>query len=187
MRLAAQAIETGKDDPDGLWMAAFALATLAGDHATATDAVDRALTLNPNSANAWCTRGWVAAMQNQAEPAIEALQRALRLSPLDPMRWVFFGGLSVAHLVARRFAETIDWADRGLREQPRYASAYRAKAIACAHLGRQQEAEECAQNILDLQPAFTISGWRRAYAAFPFSPDTLPMCIEGLRLAGLPE
>jgi adenylate cyclase len=187
VRLAAQAIETGKDDPDALWMAAFALATLAGDHATATDAVDRALTLNPNSANAWCTRGWVAAMQDQADSAIEALQRALRLSPLDPMRWVFFGGMSVAHLVARRFAGAIDWADRGLHEQPRYASAYRAKAVACSHLGRHQEVQECAQSILELQPAFTISGWRLAYAAFLFSPDTLAMCIEGLRLAGLPE
>jgi adenylate cyclase len=187
VRLAAQAVETGKDDPDALWMAAFVLAIFAGDHATATDAVDRALILNPNSASAWCIRGWVAAMQEQADPGIEALQRALRLSPLDPMRWLFFGGMSVAHLVARRFAGAIDWADRGLREQPRYTSAYRAKAVACAHLGRQQEAQECAQSILELQPAFTISGWRLAYAAFLFSPDTLAMCIEGLRLAGLPE
>jgi len=103
------------------------------------------------------------------------------------MRWMFFGGMSFAHLVARRFAESIDWADRGLREQPRYASLYRAKAIACVHLDRMQEARECARSILELQPAFTISGWQRTYAAFLCSSETLAMWVEGLRKAGLPE
>jgi adenylate cyclase len=127
--------------------------------------IDHALTLNPNSALAWSFRGWVAACQDQADPAIEALQRAMRLSPLDPLRWIFFGGMSFANLVARRFSQSIDWADRSLREQPRYASVYRVKAIACAHLDRVEEARECARHILVLQPAFTISGWVRIYGA----------------------
>jgi len=94
---------------------------------------------------------------------------------------------SFAHLVARRFAEAIDWADRALREQPRYASVYRAKAIAWAHLGRLQEAQDSARSILELQPAFTISEWQRIYAAFLGSPETLAMFVDGLRQAGLPE
>ena len=51
--LAKQAIEAGKDDSDALWMAAFALQLFAGEHAIAATAIDRALTLNPNSAHAW--------------------------------------------------------------------------------------------------------------------------------------
>ena len=149
--------------------------------------IDHALTLNPNSALAWSCRGWVAAMQDQADPAIEALQRAIRLSPLDPLRWIFFGGMSFANMVARRFGEAIDWADRGLREQARYASLYRAKAIACAHLDRAEEAREAARRILELQPAFTISGWVRTYGAFICTPETLAMGVDGLRKAGLPE
>jgi hypothetical protein len=74
-----------------------------------------------------------------------------------------------------------------LRDQPRYASAYRAKAIACAHLGRLQEARDCARSILELQPAFTISEWQRIYAAHMGSPETLAMFVDGLRKAGLPE
>src|SRR6516165_8497309 len=57
VRLATKAVEIGKDDPDVLWMGGFTLALFAGDHATATDAVNRALVLNPNSAYAWSTRG----------------------------------------------------------------------------------------------------------------------------------
>ena len=187
VRLAMQVVETGKDQPDALWMAAYTVSFFAGAHATATGMTDQALALNPNSANAWCIRGWLAAMQDQPDPAIEAVQRAMRLSPLDPMRWMFFGGMSFAHGVARRFAEAIDWADRALREQPRYASMYRVKAGAYAHLDRMQEARECARSILELQPGFTIAGWQRAYAAHLCSPDTLAMWVDGLRKAGLPE
>jgi adenylate cyclase len=187
VRLATEVIGCGKDQPDALWMAAYTLSMFTGAHATATGMLEHALALNLNSANAWCVRGWVAAFQGQPEPAVEALQRALRLSPLDPQRWMFFGGMSFAHLVARRFAEAIDWADRALREQPRYASVYRAKAIAWAHLGRLREARDSARSILELQPAFTISKWQRIYAAFLGSPETLAMFVDGLRQAGLPE
>src|SRR5262249_37066108 len=114
-------------------------------------------------------------------------QRAMRLSPLDPQHWLFVGGMSFAHLVARRFEEAIGWADRYTREQPRLGSGYRIKAVACAHLGRGEEARECARRILELQPAFTIAEWQRTYGAFLCSPETLAMGVEGLRKAGLPE
>ena len=139
-RLATRVIEIGKDQPDALCLAANTLSFFTGAHATAAGMIDHALMLNPNSALAWFFRGWVAAMQDQADPAIEALQRAMRLSPLDPLRWTFFVGMSFANMKARRFGEAIDWADRSLREQPRNASPYRLKAIACAHLDRAEEA-----------------------------------------------
>jgi adenylate cyclase len=187
MRSATEVIRTGKDQPDPLWMAALTVSFLSGAHATAAEMIDRALALNPNSANARCARGWVAAFQGQADPAIEALERAMRLSPLDPQRWFIFGGMSFAHLVARRFTEAVDWVDRSLREQPQYAAAYRMKAIACAHLGRSQKAQDCARSILELQPAFRISEWQRSDAEFMGSPETLAMFVDGLRKAGLPE
>jgi TolB-like protein/class 3 adenylate cyclase len=187
VRMARQVIETGKDEPDALCLAAYTLSFFSGAHATAAGMIDHALMLNPNSALAWSCRGWVAAMQDQADPAIEALQRAMRLSPLDPLRWTYFLAMTFAHLVARRFGEAIDWADRFLSEQPRHPSAYRVKAVACAHLGRAEEALECARHVLDLQPAFTIAAWQRTYGAFIFTPETLAMFVDGLRKAGLPE
>jgi adenylate cyclase len=187
VRLAKRVNEIGKGQPDALCLAGYTLSFFTGAHGTAAGMIDHALTLNPNSALAWATRGWVAAMQDQVDPAIEASQRAMRLSPLDPLRWIFFGGMCFANLAARRFEEAIDWADRSIREQPRYASAYRMKAIACAHLGRAEEARECARPILELQPAFTISGWVRTYAASLCTPKSLAMYVDGLRKAGLPE
>ncbi len=93
VRLARQAIEMGKDDPDALYMAANTLSLFAGDHATATSAVDRALILNPNCAHAWRTRGYVLVRQSRPEPGIEAFHHAMRLSPLDPLGFFFTAGM----------------------------------------------------------------------------------------------
>ena len=125
--LARQALEFGKDDPDVLWMAGDAISALARDHATATVAIDRALKLNPNSANAWMARGWMECNQNHPHPAIEALERAIQLSPLDPLNYYFSGGRAFAHLLAGQYAEAVEWADRCFREQPRFTFALRVQ------------------------------------------------------------
>jgi hypothetical protein len=76
VQLARQAIDVGKDDPETLCMAAFTLSIVAGEHATATTAVQRAFSLNPNSVHAWMTSGW-----NSTEEAREWLGRLLELQP----------------------------------------------------------------------------------------------------------
>jgi adenylate cyclase len=76
----------------------------------------------------------------------------MRLSPVDPLTWAFKGGLALAHLVAGRYEEAVDWAEAPLHEQPRNASAIRVKLVACAHLGRIEEGRELLQQVLRLQP-----------------------------------
>ena len=196
VRLARQAIEAGKDDPDALWMAGFALSVLAGEHATASTAINRALALNPNSAHALGASGWVSCFQNQAALAIEALHRAMRLSPLDPVSYRFSAGLAFAHLIAGDYAEAMVWVDRSLREQavpdrprrPRYTVAVRMKVVLCAHLGRMEEAQDWLAQLLQLQPDLTIARYK-AYAAglFRRPSEIVAIFVEGLRNAGLPE
>jgi hypothetical protein len=47
IRLARQALEAARDDPDTMWQAAWTLFILGGEAATAEAVLDRALTLNP--------------------------------------------------------------------------------------------------------------------------------------------
>ena len=186
LRLARQAIETGKDDPDALYMAANTVSLFAGDHATAASAVDRALALNPNSAHAWRASGYVLVRQNRPEPAIEAFERAMRLSPLDPLGFFFTAGIAAAHLAAGRYEEAVEWADRASREFPRYESSTRYKLIALAHLGRIEEAREWLARELELHPGLTVTGVKAVYAK-AFAPELLATFVEGYRKAGLPE
>jgi adenylate cyclase len=81
------------------------LSIFAGDHATAANAIDRALIINPNSAHAWMAKGFVSCATSRPGPAVEAFKRAMRLSPLDPLGYLFMGGLAMAHVVAQQYEE----------------------------------------------------------------------------------
>jgi adenylate cyclase len=186
VRLAREAIEAGKDDPDALWMAGTAISALASDKATAASAIDRALMLNPNSAYAWMASGWVAYLQNWPGPAIEAFERAMRLSPLDPLGYLFTCGLAFAHTIAGEYEEAMEWADRSLRELPRYRASVNIKVILCAHLGRLDEARQWLARLLEIVPRLTIAGYKEWLAPM-LSPEILSLYAEALRKAGLPE
>jgi adenylate cyclase len=185
-RLARQALEAERDDAETIWQAAWTLFLLAGEAAMAAAALDRALTLNPNAAHAWVTRGTIHAWRNQPEAAIEALERARRLSPFDPYTFFICAlNIAFAHLAARRFGLAIEWADRTLHDQPRTVSAMRIKVAALAHLGRLDEARAELSRMLAIGPKLTIAGYRE-YARF-LAPEVLELNVTGLRLAGLPE
>jgi TolB-like protein len=185
LSLARRAIAAGKEDPDALSMAAYTLSFFGGEHATAASIIDRALTLNPNSAHAWMARGLVSCFRCRPDAAIEALQRGIRLSPVDPLRRGFTLGLALAHLVAGRYEEALEWADQTLGEEPRHRPAIRNKVASYAHLGRIEEAREWLGRLLDLEPGLTIAGFKALAPHFP--PEILDVFVDGLRKAGLPE
>jgi adenylate cyclase len=183
-RLARQALEAERNDANTIGLAAYTLFVLAGETAMAAAAVDRALALNPNAAQAWMARGYIHASRNQPEAAIEAIERARRLSPFEytVSRAVH---TAVAHLAARRFELAIEWSDRALHDQPRLVAAMRVKIVALAHLGHLDEARAELSRMLAIDPKLTIAGYRE-YAHF-LAPELLELYVTGLRLAGLPE
>src|ERR1700730_4298167 len=126
-------------------------------------------------------------MQNQLIPAIEAQQQAIRLRPLDPLAFMLTAGLALAHLVAGRYEEAIQWAHRTLHATPRNAMAMRLKLVCLALLGRTDDAREWLKRVLALQPGLTIAAWKASYAATSFSPELLALYTDGLRKAGVPE
>ena len=184
--LAKQAVQSGRHDPDALWMAGYTLSVLDGDHVAAASAVNRALTLNPSSADAWSAKGWIACFRNQPGEGIEALHRAMRLSPLDPYEYRFCAGLALAHLVARRYEVAVEWVDRSLLEQPRYSVAIRIKVVLCAYLGQIDEAGVWLRRLFGVQPGLTIAAYKKAVEKY-FPPDTQAVYVEGFRMAGMPE
>jgi tetratricopeptide (TPR) repeat protein len=186
VHLARQAIEAGRDDPDALWMAANTVSFFASDHATAAGAIDRALTLNPSSAHAWFASGMLSYRQYRPERAVEAFKRGMRLSPLDPLGYLFTAGLAAVHVMAGRYEEAIEWADRSLRELPRYESAIRNRLIACAHLDRIEEARDGLVRLLEITPGLTIARYKALYTV-THPPELIGLQLEGLRKAGLPE
>ncbi|HXP05434.1 MAG TPA: adenylate/guanylate cyclase domain-containing protein [Stellaceae bacterium] len=182
--LAKQAADSGRDDPDVLWMAGWTISYLSGDHATGLSLIARALTLNVNSALAWCAHGIVLAYANRPEPAIESLNQAMRLSPLDPLGYLFKAGFTLAHMLAGRYDEALTWVEETLREKPGLSSALRWKASIYGYLGRVEEGRALVQELLAQRPGLTVKRFER-YRENAYEITTIFM--EGLRKAGLPE
>src|SRR5215467_3738753 len=71
---------------------------------------------------------------------------------------MFEGGLALAHLIAGRYEEAVELADRALHEQPKATHVLGFKAVACSHLGRIAEGCQCIRRFCELRPGSTIAG-----------------------------
>jgi TolB-like protein/class 3 adenylate cyclase len=187
IRLAKLAASLGKEDSETLWMAGHTLALLSGDLEGAIALIDRALALNPNSANAWRVSGSARAYLGDTELAITHLERSARLSPLDAFALLGSLGFVFAHLIAGRYEEASVWCDKALHQQPDYPPALRMKASTCGLLGRLDEGRVWVQRLLTVIPGTTVSSMRLYYGVFMKKPGCLEAFLDGLRKAGLPE
>ena len=185
--MARRAIETGRDDPDALWMAGWTIGGVAGEHARAAEVIDRALALNPNSAHAWMAKGWIGSYLDRSQVAIDAAQRAMRLSPLDPLGYLFKLTLARGHLLDGKYEEAMAWVDRSLREQPRFRPTILHKVALCGYLGRLEEGREWVRRLLEVDGrSMTIAGHLARTARF-LSGRPRDLMVEGFRMAGVPE
>jgi adenylate cyclase len=183
IRLSRLALSLDENDEGALSIAAWVTALFIGDYETAIEFGNRAVACNPNNAGAWARRGWVYRTAGQHEEAILSWERGIRLSPLDPGLHIMLAGIGLSLIELRRFDEAVALAKKALRQNQSYPPTYRALASALAHLGRDAEAREVATQLLEVDPAFTISGW----IARGFVPANSKLLIEGFRKVGLPE
>jgi adenylate cyclase len=182
IRLLHLALSTGDGDPDTLAWAAATSAFMVGDCESEMEMADRAVALNPNSFVAWVSRGWVYRVAGLPEEAVRSFERAVRMSPVDPSAHQTLTGMGLAFIELGRFDEAIAAGKKAQRHSHSYSVVYRCLASAFAHLGRDAEAREAAARVLELDPAFTISGWIARGGQ-----SNSKLLIEGLRKAGLPD
>ena len=186
LRLAREAIADGADDPAVLRLAGRALAVLGFEHEAALTAVGRSLALNPHSAKAHNTAGWINNWLGRPAPAIMHLERAIRLSPLDPEMAHHLAGLALAHIMAGRHEAALDHALKALRERPDWADAHRQVITALFLLGRREEAAAAARRYVQIKQGAARVFADRARRLFT-DPVFAELRIRALREAGLPE
>jgi TolB-like protein len=187
LHLARRAVVAGRDDPEVLCTASYALAAFAGENETALLGIDRALMLNPNAAGAWRLKGLVCCFLERPGQAIEALERSMRLSPLDPRSYVTKFGLAMANFIAGHYREALDWVEQSLQEQPHYVPPLRYRVALLAHLDRLAEAQAALRQLLDLFPTLTMANYWAASAGYSMSGKARAAVEAGLRKAGLAE
>jgi tetratricopeptide (TPR) repeat protein len=91
--------------------------------------------------------------------------------------------IAIAHFVAGRFEESAAAASKAVQANPRFSPPYWMRVAALASLGRIDEAEAVAQQLLKVQPQFTVGSIISASFA---NREILAALGNALRRAGLP-
>ncbi len=128
VRHARLALTYGSDDPTALSHAALVILHLDHDFATASSAIERALTLNNSCATALYTGAHIHAFSGDPAIAEDYANRASRLSPFDPQLFHKYEALGFVRLRARRYDE---------------AAAFFAQAV---HLSRDDYSNQLDSN-----------------------------------------
>jgi TolB-like protein len=183
--LADTAVALAPNDARALTLASHVRAFLLKRAAEAAVLHDRAISLNPNLAIAWCFSGFTLSYLGDHEAALVRMAKAIELSPSDPHLFFFHAAIIMPHLLLGRYQEAAEAGRRAIELNPWFSSAFKGCLSALGHLGLAKEAAGVLSRLVKLEPDFTVQDAVRR------SPMTVAADIEqyadGLRRAGLPE
>jgi TolB-like protein/DNA-binding SARP family transcriptional activator len=181
---ARVAIECNSMEPMALAVHGQVASYLYKDFDLAFRRFEAALRINANAAPAWMWSAAAQAWMGNGPRAIEEINKAMALSPYDPLMYAYNAYASIAYLVDGQYERAIECALRSLRENRSYTAAHRLLVIALVLAGRENEAQESARRLLELEPGLTVAGFRRRYPGST-NPHADLFC-EALARAGVP-
>lgn len=144
----------------------------------------QALQSNPNDSLAWLLKGTLHAFRDEGKEAVRHTKHALKLSPLDPLKYYFDSLAATAALSAGQYLKAVSLAQRSFRLNRTHASTLRVLVTALNRLGRLNEARCYAQELLQLEPGFTVARYleRSPGAPYKLGQDVAAALVE----AGVP-
>jgi class 3 adenylate cyclase len=108
--------------------------------------VDRALALNPSYARGWFVSGLLRVFAGQHDLAISDVETSLRLSPRERMGTPL-SLMDLAYFYKRQFDEAAAKLLLAIQDHPGFPSSYRHLAACYAHMGRLDDAVQCALSV----------------------------------------
>jgi TolB-like protein len=184
-RLARKAVHLGGDDPVALCMGGYALAFVAHEFDDAAVFMDRGLAVNPNLAQAWILSSWLRVWRGEPDLALDHVAQAMRLSPVDPSLYGMLGAAAYAHFLAGRYDVASSYAEKAIRDNPRFLLAICSFVASSSLAGQLEQARRGLAQALECNPDLRASNVRDL-APFRRTED-LATFAKGLRKAGLPE
>ncbi len=152
-------------------------------HEKSIAASRKALEIDPNYADAYAQLALTLNYAGRPEEGLSAIGKAVRLDPREPFVYVRIKG--AAHYQLEQYEAAIEAFERVVARNPAALRGRLWLAAAYAQVGRIEDAEWEAQEVLALFPDFSLARVRQTE---PYKdPTHLDRYIQDLRKAGLPE
>ena len=154
------------------------------EHARATAEAERAIELDPNSAEGYGLLALVADYSGRPEEAIALFDKAMPagFNPHYPGMVLHFYGH--AHFMMGRYEEAAAIFRQRIEREPMTDASRALLASALGHLGRIDEAREAWRDMLAINPKYL---WRSSTGPTCKHPAQFERIREGLAKAGLPD
>jgi len=179
---ALKAVNSDKDD---FWShGALAFAELfARNHERALNAINRAVALNPNSADSHAMRGAILNFAGDPVEALEEMKLALRLNPNHPT-W-YLAGIGRAHYLLGQYEQAIPYIERLVNTGDEVLAWHPLLIASYMAVGREDEARAEVRALLAVSPDVRCEN---VLAITPFHDEQAAVqYTELLKTAGLPE
>jgi adenylate cyclase len=142
-------------------------------------AADEGLAINPNNASLYNARAYAEINLGRFEQAKADISQAMRLSPRDPLIHLWQTNLADAEMGLGHFDAAIDLIRQAIDAGFRNGYSYKELAAAYALAGKTDDAKQALAEALRYNPKLTVKWVART--------NPLPIVLDGLRKAGLPE
>jgi adenylate cyclase len=148
--------------------------------------VEHAFSIRPDSKSSYHLADTLSA-SGRPEECIALIEKALRLDPM-PMAWVIWV-LGAAYFNAGQYEDALTefnrLLDRSKKGEFNPEFAHRLLAATYVMLGREKEARKHAEEVIRINPKFTLKGYAKTLS-YKNQAD-IDLWINALRKAGLPE
>ena len=151
------------------------------DYEKAIDECERAISLEPGSAEAYTQLATFLFWGCQPEKAIPVFKKALRLSPIPPNRAL--QNMGMAYRMAGRYEEAIETLGQLTRREPNQLLAHVSLTATYMEAGREDQAFAEAAEVLRIDPNFSAE---RFIKILPYkNKSELDRYLTALQKAGL--
>jgi TolB-like protein len=178
LEMAGRALQAAAEDATLLASVANDLAFLRQDARAAVPIVDRAINLNPGSANVWFNSGFVRLLAGDLDAAVEHLETATRLDPTGPSRGARMLYTAMARFYQGRFNESVTL----LKERNLMSESPGCYAYLAASYGQMQDGP-AAREALSRFQALTPRPIEALIRAVALDPAQLKMVLDGIAVA----
>jgi adenylate cyclase len=180
--LADKAIELEPEEPGGYQMLGM-LNLSKGNYDKAIAFRMKALKLAPNDFVVVWGLGYVLYNAGDAQRGVDFLKKAERMSPHPPV--LLLWAIAEAQLLAGQYENVIETSKRAIALKNDRVIPHIILTAANTALGRSEEAQTQAAEVLKKNPKFTVSGWMKSRLLKNSEDDERYAHL--LLAAGLPE